>query len=94
VFADNPSDPDATGVRNLSASLQAVLRTRQPDVMAIQKYDIRSPAGTFEERYWSPINTPVLGGDGDVELVIHRVEGASCRSSIARCSRQPATCSM
>jgi serine phosphatase RsbU (regulator of sigma subunit) len=28
----------------------------------------------FEERYWSPINTPVLGPDGRPVLVIHRVE--------------------
>ncbi len=74
VFPDNPSDQDASGVRNLAASLQAVLRTRQPDVMAIQKYDIRTPEGAFEERFWSPINTPVLDDHGAVVLIIHRVE--------------------
>lgn len=45
--------------------------------MAIQKYDIQRPAdrgGGFEERYWSPINTPVLGADQEVEYIIHRVE--------------------
>lgn len=30
--------------------------------------------GPFEERYWSPINTPVFGPDGSVQMVIHRVE--------------------
>ena len=43
AFPDNPIDPDATGVRNLKASFEAVLQRRQPDVMAIQKYDIRRP---------------------------------------------------
>jgi signal transduction histidine kinase len=42
--------------------------------MAIQRYDIRSPDGSFEERYWSPINTPLLDENRDVELIIHRVE--------------------
>lgn len=74
VFPDNPEDPEATGVRNLRDSLDAVLRTRRPDVMAFQKYDIRVEDGSFEERHWSPINTPVLSPAGDVELIIHRVE--------------------
>jgi hypothetical protein len=55
VFPDNPADPGATEVRkNLRASFEAVVRTGQPVVMPVQKYDIYSPraAGTgFEERY-------------------------------------------
>lgn len=74
VFPDNPDDPAATGVSNLRASLASVLSNRRPDVMAFQKYDIRNEDGSFEERHWSPINTPVLGDDGNVELIIHRVE--------------------
>jgi light-regulated signal transduction histidine kinase (bacteriophytochrome) len=45
--------------------------------MAVQKYDIRRPeseGGGFEERYWSPINSPVLGPSGAVAFIIHRVE--------------------
>jgi PAS domain S-box-containing protein len=77
VFPDNPDDPGASGVRNLNASLQRVLRERVPDTMAVQKYDIRRPepdGGGFEERYWSPVNSPVFGPDGEVSYVIHRVE--------------------
>lgn len=74
VFPDNPDDPDATGERNLRASLDRAVRTRAPDAMAVQKYDIRRPEGGFEERYWSPVNSPVLGADGSVLFVVHRVE--------------------
>lgn len=77
VFPDNPDDPHATGVRNLTASLDRVLRTRAPDTMAIQKYDVRRPAALgndFEERYWSPLNSPVLDTDGNVLYIIHRAE--------------------
>jgi len=42
--------------------------------MAIQKYDIRRPDGVFEERYWSPINSPVVGTDREVKYIVHRVE--------------------
>src|SRR5262249_41665658 len=50
---------------------------RVADAMAVQKYDIRRPAaegGAFAERYWSPVNSPVFGSDGDVDFIIHRVE--------------------
>lgn len=76
VFPDNPADPAATGTRNLRASLERVLKSRMPDIMAVQKYDIRRPeeeGGAFEERYWSPVNSPVLDGE-EVAYIIHRVE--------------------
>ena len=77
VFPDNPNDPSATGVRNLKASLNRVLQHRKPDVMAVQKYDIQRPeseGGGFEERHWSPVNSPVLDADGALTYIIHRVE--------------------
>lgn len=77
VFPDNPGDPATEGVRNLRASLAHVLQTDQPDAMPVQKYDIRVPeeeGGGFTVRYWSPINTPVLGPDGRTSYIIHRVE--------------------
>ncbi|MQY34005.1 hypothetical protein SRB17_19710 [Streptomyces sp. RB17] len=76
AFPDNPADPEADGVRNLDASLHRVLATRQADTMALQKYDIpvMDRPGVFEERWWSPVNTPVLGPDGQVAYIIHRVE--------------------
>lgn len=74
VFPDNPNDPQADGVSNLRASLERVLQLRRPDAMAVQKYDVRRPDGSFEEKYWSPLNTPVLNESGDVQWIIHRVE--------------------
>lgn len=74
VFPDNPDDPAADGVRNLRASLDRVRQTGSTDTMAIQKYAVRRPDGSFEERYWSPINSPVRGADGQIEYLIHRVE--------------------
>ena len=74
VFPDNPDDDAATGTSNLRASLERVLMTRQPDTMPVQKYDIRGPDGTFEARYWSPKNLPVLSPTGEVSYILHRVE--------------------
>jgi PAS domain S-box-containing protein len=77
VFPDNPDDPSATGVRNLRTSLQRVIQDKTPDTMAVQKYDIRKPeseGGGFEERFWSPVNSPVFGSDKGLAYIIHRVE--------------------
>jgi PAS domain S-box-containing protein len=82
VFPDNPNDPTSSGVSNLSASLKRALENRAPDAMAVQKYDIRRPeseGGGFEERYWSPVNSPVLGTKGEVAYIIHRVEDVTQR---------------
>jgi signal transduction histidine kinase len=76
VFPDNPDDPHATGTRNLRASLDTVLQTGKPHTMTVQKYDVRRPqseGGGFEERYWSPMNTPVFT-EGRLTHIIHRVE--------------------
>jgi signal transduction histidine kinase len=77
AFPDNPDDPNASGTRNLRASLERVVAKRAPDAMAVQKYDIPRPeaeGGGFEERYWSPLNSPVLGAGGTLDYIIHRVE--------------------
>jgi PAS domain S-box-containing protein len=74
VFPDNPDDMRADGVANLRASILNVIRFRAADRMAEQKYDIRRPDGVFEERYWRPLNSPILGADGYVRFILHAVE--------------------
>lgn len=74
VFPDNPDDATADGEFNLLASLNLVLKNKEPHRMAIQKYDIRKPDGTFEVRYWSPLNKPVLNDKNEVVYLIHSVE--------------------
>jgi signal transduction histidine kinase len=77
VFPDNPDDPNADGAKNLRASLSRVVKTRAADTMPVQKYDIRRPeskGGAYEERHWSPVNSPVFGPNGELAYIIHRVE--------------------
>jgi len=80
IFPDNPAQPDASGVRNVRASLERVLTSRIAHKMPLQRYDLRLPeeaGGGFQERYWIPTNAPVLGDDGEVEYVVHHVEDAT-----------------
>ncbi|MFJ9246856.1 PP2C family protein-serine/threonine phosphatase [Streptomyces sp. NPDC101776] len=76
VFPDNPNDPVATGMRNLETSLRRVTTTGERDAMALQRYDVESTQcpGEWEQRYWSPVNAPVLDPGGKVVLIVHRVE--------------------
>jgi signal transduction histidine kinase/ActR/RegA family two-component response regulator len=75
AFPDNPADLAADGVSNLRRSLETALATGEPDAMALQRYDIPVGSdGRFEERYWSPINTPIVGADGTIAHLIHRVQ--------------------
>jgi len=77
VFPDNPDDSGATGEGNLRASLERVRQHREPDAMAVQKYDVRRPAGEggeFEVRYWSPRNSPILDEQKRLTYICHQVE--------------------
>jgi signal transduction histidine kinase len=96
VFPDNPAERGSDGVSNLRASLQRALARKQPDTMAVQKYDIQTPSGAFEERYWTPINAPLLAEDGRVAAIIHRVQDVTdfvrlSRRSDRAVSLQPST---
>jgi PAS domain S-box-containing protein len=77
IFPDNPNDVTADGVSNLKKSLESVLTNKKAHRMAVQKYDIQRPqseGGGFEERHWSPFNSPVLNKKNEIEYIIHRVE--------------------
>ncbi|MEU4101862.1 SpoIIE family protein phosphatase [Streptomyces tanashiensis] len=76
VFPDNPQDPTSSGMHNLRASLERVVATGERDSMALQRYDVEFPdrPGVWQERYWSPVNVPLLAPDGTVALLLHRVE--------------------
>ncbi|TGL88796.1 response regulator [Leptospira congkakensis] len=75
IFPDNPSDPNADGVKQLRFSLMQVINYKVASTMTMQKYDIPKPDGSgFEVRYWSPRNSPVFDEDGNLICIVHRAE--------------------
>jgi serine phosphatase RsbU (regulator of sigma subunit) len=77
VFPDNPDGGgDTSGVDDLKASLNRVLDTGERDSMALNRYDVErvDRPGTFEERYWSTVNTPLHDPEGKLTMIVHRVE--------------------
>ena len=71
AYPNNPFDRTTGGVSILQASLEQVLASRQPDKLPFLKYAIERQDGTFEERWWNPVNSAVIGDDGEVEALIH-----------------------
>ncbi|WP_433917954.1 SpoIIE family protein phosphatase [Streptomyces canus] len=76
VFPENPNDPAAAGMRETRESMLRVVATGERDTMALLRYDIedRERPGHWVEHFWSPVNAPVLDPDGNVVLIVHRVE--------------------
>jgi PAS domain S-box-containing protein len=77
VFPANPENLTALGSSQLRASLERVLQNGIPDVMKLQKHDLRcseAAGGGFEQRIWNETNSPVFGSDKKLKYIIHRVE--------------------
>jgi PAS domain S-box-containing protein len=74
VFPDSPADVESKGSTTLRASFNRVLQTGVIDMLPVLHYDIARPDGVFEERYWSPVNSPVFGSGKQIEYIIHRAE--------------------
>jgi hypothetical protein len=76
AFPDNPDDPHATGVANLSASFERVFRNARRDHMPLQRYDIpvRDAPTAFARRFWTPVNSPLHDETGRLIGALHHVE--------------------
>jgi PAS domain S-box-containing protein len=75
AFPDDPANPEASGTANLKTSLEYVKASGSKDVMAIQKHPIKNQhTGLMEDRFWIPINSPILDGNGKLKLLIHSTQ--------------------
>ena len=75
----NPDNAERTGVSNLRASLETVLRTGAAHSMTVQRYDVQGPSDDWAVRYWVPRNSPVLAADGTIQYLLHCVEDVTER---------------
>ncbi|WP_247729662.1 PAS domain-containing sensor histidine kinase [Halovivax limisalsi] len=77
VFPADPADPDPEGVPQLRHSLRRVKELREEDVMPVTHYpvpDQDATEGAFEDRWWSPVNTPLFDSNGTLSYIIHHVQ--------------------
>jgi PAS domain S-box-containing protein len=78
AFPHDPHDPLNQNARVLRESLERVLSSRAPDVIAVIPYRIPRKRGgevVLEERLWSATHTPILDDRGDVQWILqHTVD--------------------
>lgn len=102
VFEALPGGASGADARHWRAVLEWVLSERQPHITPWTRYDIPEPGprepGLREpgrqgqqcaKRYWSTVNAPLLGPDGRVLLIMHRVEDIT--AFIERLGEPPST---
>jgi signal transduction histidine kinase len=76
VFPDHAEAPPGDA-GSLRASLERVVASRKPDAMPVRKHDVRradAEGGGVEERFWSPVNSPVLSASGKILYIVHGAE--------------------
>jgi PAS domain S-box-containing protein len=71
AFPENPDAHGSAGARNIRTSLELVVATGTAHTTAPQRYDLRGPDGTFEERYWVLSSVPVSDARGAPSLILH-----------------------
>ncbi|MFJ7949487.1 SpoIIE family protein phosphatase [Streptomyces sp. NPDC096354] len=75
-FANSSNHPGVALLREVVASLRRVAESGERETMELQRFDPQDPGrpGRGDERYWSMSNIPLVGPDGRVALLMHRVE--------------------
>ncbi|MBK0402084.1 PAS domain-containing protein [Adhaeribacter sp. BT258] len=71
VFPDNPEFPGVNVVENLRDSMLQVIQTRETNRISMLRYDIRGENGTFEQRYWDIVDSPIINSANKVVGLIH-----------------------
>jgi PAS domain S-box-containing protein len=77
VLRGGHNDASDEGGRRLRDSLETVVRLRVADAMGTHRHAHPGSGvteGATDERYWSTVNSPVFGDDGEVAWIIHRIE--------------------
>ena len=74
AFPNSPHDPKGNSARLLRSYLEQVLENKQ-----LHRYDIQAGNGSFDERYWSATNKPVLNHLGEVIYIIHSAEDVTVK---------------
>ncbi|MFT3698677.1 MAG: PAS domain S-box protein [Kofleriaceae bacterium] len=89
VFEVFPDDPANVGAEaNARERFLRTINDKVPGAPQTLRYPIRGPSGTFEERYWRTVSTPVLDDSGEVMWLLHRAEDVTERMRLERLSAE------
>jgi PAS domain S-box-containing protein len=77
AFPANVADPEHRGDQDLFRSFQHVLHYKKPQLLPVQRYDLKNDDGSFTEKHWKVTNKPVFSPAGEVIYIIHTAEDIS-----------------
>lgn len=58
----------------IKASLEYVLQNKKAHIMPVLRLDVQNAAGIFEEKYWNPINKPILTKENEIQYIFHSIK--------------------
>ncbi|RZJ33772.1 MAG: PAS domain-containing protein [Flavobacterium sp.] len=72
LFTHFPDNPDAPNVSDIiRESLVTCIRSGRKNELPLQRYDIANHDGSFSEKYWTVIHSPILDEKGEISFIIH-----------------------
>jgi PAS domain S-box-containing protein len=96
AFPHDPAHPNNKSATLLRESLERVVATGQPDVLAVIRYRVpRAGDGDSqtEDRVWSATHTPILGDDGRVAYVLQHTVDVTELQRLREAASDPAAAS-
>src|SRR4051812_909587 len=84
AFPTQKDDQHQTSERQLRGSLEHALFKKEAHHLPLHRYDIETEKGSFDERYWSAVNTPVLSDQEEVLYIIHTAEDVTAQIKAAQ----------
>ena len=66
AYPENEAEVANNGPAQMRTALDACLRDQQPHELPLVRYDVPTPEGRFEERYWSGRSQAILDARGQV----------------------------
>lgn len=77
IFSVEAGQQELQTLAKLQKSLKKVIALKKPQAMPVQRFDLKNPylkSEQTEERYWKPLNIPVLNNSGELTAIIHQVK--------------------
>lgn len=79
AYPENPEEVASNGPSQMRTALGASLRDQQPHDLPLVRYDVPTPDGSFEERYWSGRSQAVLDARGTVLYLLFTSVGMTAQ---------------
>jgi PAS domain S-box-containing protein len=92
-FPHDPADPGNESATLLRQSLERVLATGRPDVIAFIRYRVPRPGdgGHVEDRFWSATHTPIHDEHGEVAYILQHTVDVTELQRLRDAASHPAT---